>query len=66
MPLCLYMYGTFLLFLLPSPAQLSCHSGGPISRPSFLHVHVSMPLWQEWSHMSQLLESYSEGLSHRA
>lgn len=42
MPLCLYMYGTFLLFLLPRPAQLSCHSGGPISRPSFLRVHASV------------------------
>lgn len=53
------------LFLLPSAAQLSCHSGGPISCPSFLRVHVSMPLWQEWPH-SHGSWSSSEGLSHRA
>lgn len=73
MPLCLCMTCTFVVFVLRSPAQLSCHSGGfPISHPAFLHVHVShasvagvvtsvtAPV------PSRLLENYSESLSHRA
>lgn len=62
---CLYLYWASLLFLLPSPAHLSCNSGA--SRSPALPFFVSMPLWQELAPVPvRLLESYSESPPPRA